>query len=143
MSAASSDFEFEIDADDLQELDIAEQEALSNLQLSSAAPPEVSLPSSSISLVESPRRLELNGQSGCNTTNIASPRRTFPWNHPSSSLTARNPGQQVKGRSRANEPKTHHYIDTTAAKTWIYPINVSFREYQFNIVQRALFDNIL
>jgi ATP-dependent DNA helicase MPH1 len=55
----------------------------------------------------------------------------------------RNPGQQVKGRSRADEPPTHHHIDTEAAKTWIYPTNVSFREYQFNIVQRALFDNIL
>ncbi|HMD13362.1 MAG TPA: DEAD/DEAH box helicase family protein, partial [Bacteroidota bacterium] len=55
----------------------------------------------------------------------------------------RNPGQQVKGRSRANEPPTHHYIDTNAAKTWVYPTNVSFRDYQFNIVQRALFDNIL
>lgn len=140
MSAASSDFDFEIDDDDLQGLDIAEQEALSNLQLSSAAPPAASLPSSSILPVDSPRRLEFNGS---NTTNIQSPRRTLPWNRPVSSLTAVNPGQQVKGRSRANEPKTHHYIDTTAAKTWIYPTNVSFREYQFNIVQRALFDNVL
>ncbi|KAK0554680.1 3'-5' DNA helicase [Tilletia horrida] len=34
-------------------------------------------------------------------------------------------------------------IDTEAAKTWIYPTNKSFRDYQFNIVQKALFNNVL
>jgi len=157
MSSASSDFDIDIDDDDLQQLDLAEQEALSNLQLSSAVPVGESLPSSSILPAESPRQQSSNGQISYITANTTSPKRTLPWSnppssspkrtlpwgHPPSSLAARNPGQQVKGRSRANEPKTHHYIDTDAAKTWIYPTNVSFREYQFNIVQRALFDNIL
>src|SRR5579859_1751348 len=144
MTSASSDFEIDIDDDDLQQLDLAEQAALSNLQLSSAATVAESIPSSSILPSDSPRRTLLNGQDNNNATATVSPKqRTLPWARPASSLTTRNPGQQVKGRSRANEPKTHHYIDTTAAKTWIYPTNVSFREYQFNIVQRALFDNIL
>ncbi|KAJ6257821.1 ATP-dependent DNA helicase mph1 [Drechslerella dactyloides] len=42
-----------------------------------------------------------------------------------------------------NEPPTHHKIDREAAKTWIYPTNVSHRDYQFNITKRALFTNVL
>ncbi|EPS40996.1 hypothetical protein H072_5164 [Dactylellina haptotyla CBS 200.50] len=42
-----------------------------------------------------------------------------------------------------NEPPTHHRIDREAAKTWIYPNNVSHRDYQFNITKRALFTNVL
>lgn len=34
-------------------------------------------------------------------------------------------------------------IDREAAKTWIYPTNKERRDYQFNIVQRALFNNVL
>ncbi|KAE8268879.1 hypothetical protein A4X09_0g3458 [Tilletia walkeri] len=34
-------------------------------------------------------------------------------------------------------------IDAEAAKTWVYPTNKSFRDYQFNIVQKALFNNVL
>ena len=43
----------------------------------------------------------------------------------------------------AQEKPTHHRIDLEAAKTWVYPINVSFRDYQFNIVRRALLSNVL
>ncbi|KAF3938429.1 hypothetical protein ABW19_dt0201922 [Dactylella cylindrospora] len=42
-----------------------------------------------------------------------------------------------------NEAPTHHKIDKEAAKTWIYPTNVSHRDYQFNITKRALFTNVL
>ncbi|KAK6342733.1 3'-5' DNA helicase [Orbilia javanica] len=42
-----------------------------------------------------------------------------------------------------NEAPTHHKIDREAAKTWIYPTNVSHRDYQFNITKRALFTNVL
>lgn len=41
------------------------------------------------------------------------------------------------------EAPTHHKLDLEAAKTWVYPINVSFRDYQFNIVRRALLTNVL
>ncbi|UZJ54810.1 hypothetical protein CBS101457_004130 [Exobasidium rhododendri] len=34
-------------------------------------------------------------------------------------------------------------IDRVAAKSWIYPTNKEKRDYQFNIVQRALFNNVL
>ena len=33
--------------------------------------------------------------------------------------------------------------DRTAAETWIYPLNKPKRDYQFNIVQKCLFDNTL
>lgn len=41
------------------------------------------------------------------------------------------------------EPPTHHRLDLEAAKTWIYPSNMAHRDYQFNIVQGALFNNLL
>ncbi|PGG98261.1 ATP-dependent DNA helicase MPH1 [Blastomyces parvus] len=43
-----------------------------------------------------------------------------------------------------NESPTHHKLDSTAVRSWIYPINLGKkREYQFNITQRALFHNLL
>ncbi|XP_061362869.1 DEAD-box ATP-dependent RNA helicase FANCM, partial [Gastrolobium bilobum] len=36
-----------------------------------------------------------------------------------------------------------HHIDAEAAKTWIYPVNVPLRDYQFAITQSALFSNTL
>ncbi|PWW74458.1 P-loop containing nucleoside triphosphate hydrolase protein [Tuber magnatum] len=41
------------------------------------------------------------------------------------------------------EPPTHHKIDRAAAKTWIYPANIPHRDYQYSIVSRALFSNVL
>lgn len=41
------------------------------------------------------------------------------------------------------ESPTHHKIDAEAAKTWVYPSNVSHRDYQYTIVHKALFSNIL
>lgn len=35
------------------------------------------------------------------------------------------------------------HCDREAAGTWIYPTNKEMRDYQFNIVQRALFNNVL
>ncbi|GAU15560.1 hypothetical protein TSUD_45970 [Trifolium subterraneum] len=36
-----------------------------------------------------------------------------------------------------------HLIDIEAAKTWIYPVNVPLRDYQFHITQTALFQNTM
>lgn len=42
------------------------------------------------------------------------------------------------------EPPTHHKLDAEALKTWVYPTNLGkIRDYQFNIVQRGLFHNLL
>ena len=42
------------------------------------------------------------------------------------------------------EPPTHHKLDQDAAKTWVYPTNLGkIRDYQYNIVQRGLFHNLL
>ena len=49
----------------------------------------------------------------------------------------------LAGTQSPPEPPTHHKLDLEAAKTWVYPINVSFRDYQFNIVRRALLSNVL
>lgn len=42
------------------------------------------------------------------------------------------------------EPPTHHDIDREAMKTWVYPTNLGrTRDYQYNIVQKGLFHNLL
>jgi ATP-dependent DNA helicase MPH1 len=42
------------------------------------------------------------------------------------------------------EPPTHHKLNLEASKTWIYPTNLgNIRDYQYNIVQRGLFHNLL
>lgn len=42
------------------------------------------------------------------------------------------------------EPPTHHKLDLDAIKTWVYPTNLgTIRDYQFNIVARGLYHNLL
>ncbi|KAI5236867.1 P-loop containing nucleoside triphosphate hydrolase protein [Aureobasidium subglaciale] len=42
------------------------------------------------------------------------------------------------------EPATHHKLNEEATRTWIYPTNLgTTRDYQFNIVSRGLFHNLL
>lgn len=43
-----------------------------------------------------------------------------------------------------DEPPTHHKIRVDEMKTWVYPTNLGkIRDYQFNIVHRGLFHNLL
>ncbi|KAI9206276.1 P-loop containing nucleoside triphosphate hydrolase protein [Polychytrium aggregatum] len=42
-----------------------------------------------------------------------------------------------------SQPTTFHPYDPEAIKTWIYPTNKSIRDYQLNIVSKALFVNTL
>ncbi|PVI03686.1 P-loop containing nucleoside triphosphate hydrolase protein [Periconia macrospinosa] len=59
------------------------------------------------------------------------------------------PQSQVNKRysfvvDRKQEPATHHKLDPEAIKTWVYPTNLgTIRDYQFNIVHRGLFHNLL
>lgn len=59
------------------------------------------------------------------------------------------PPSQVNKRynfivDQKQEPPTHHKLDSEATKTWVYPTNLgTIRDYQFNIVQRGLFNNLL
>ena len=42
------------------------------------------------------------------------------------------------------EPATHHKLDREALATWVYPINLgNIREYQYSIVARGLYHNML
>ncbi|KAI9875469.1 MAG: 3'-5' DNA helicase [Pleopsidium flavum] len=42
------------------------------------------------------------------------------------------------------EPPTHHKLDRDGLKTWVYPTNLgTIRDYQYNIVQRGLYHNLL
>ncbi|KIW92806.1 uncharacterized protein Z519_06655 [Cladophialophora bantiana CBS 173.52] len=43
-----------------------------------------------------------------------------------------------------SEPPTHHELDRDAMATWVYPTNLGrIRDYQYNIVHKGLFHNIL
>ncbi|KAF3046519.1 3'-5' DNA helicase [Didymella heteroderae] len=59
------------------------------------------------------------------------------------------PPSQVNKRynfviDQKQEPPTHHKLDHETLKTWVYPTNLgTIRDYQFNIVQRGLFNNLL
>lgn len=65
--------------------------------------------------------------------------------------TQRNPqARSAASQSRnwklveKNEPPTHHQISEEAMQKWIFPLNVgTIRDYQYNIVHKALFNNIL
>ena len=46
--------------------------------------------------------------------------------------------------ARKDEPHTHHKLEGAALRTWVYPTNLgSIRDYQFNIVARGLYHNLL
>ncbi|KAF2736646.1 P-loop containing nucleoside triphosphate hydrolase protein [Polyplosphaeria fusca] len=59
------------------------------------------------------------------------------------------PPSQVNKRynfivDQKEEPPTHHKLDLEALKTWVYPDNLGqTRDYQFNIVAKGLFHNLL
>lgn len=42
-----------------------------------------------------------------------------------------------------NEPPTHHALDQAAIRTWVFPTNYAKRDYQFNMIKKALFTNVL
>lgn len=43
-----------------------------------------------------------------------------------------------------DEPRTHHPLDQDALGAWVYPMNLgAVRDYQYNIVQKGLFHNLL
>ena len=46
-------------------------------------------------------------------------------------------------RPSLQPPTMRLTADRTAAETWLYPLNRPKRDYQFNIVQKCLFDNTL
>ncbi|KAI9784765.1 MAG: 3'-5' DNA helicase [Geoglossum umbratile] len=64
---------------------------------------------------------------------------------------AEDPDPPSQTNSRRNwplvnsqEPLTHHKLDRKAMETWVFPTNLgSTRDYQFNIVQKGLFHNLL
>jgi ATP-dependent DNA helicase MPH1 len=66
-------------------------------------------------------------------------RGTFPDAESSQSLAPRRNWPLASKQ----EPPTHHKLDRETAKTWVYPVNVSYRDYQYNIVRRALLSNVL
>lgn len=60
---------------------------------------------------------------------------------PSQSQSTRRRNWPLASRE---EPPTHHKLDRDALMTWVYPTNLgSTRDYQYNIVARGLYHNML
>ncbi|KAJ2962042.1 hypothetical protein NQZ79_g2805 [Umbelopsis isabellina] len=55
----------------------------------------------------------------------------------------REPAPQAPPPPPPEDAQCAHFFDREACTTWVYPINYPLRTYQFNIVQRALFNNTL
>lgn len=83
------------------------------------------------------------GTSNPNSNNVRATQRATQSTAVTSTQNQASRRNWPLANSHENEPPTHHRIDYEAAKTWVYPVNVSFREYQYNIVKRALLGNVL
>ncbi|KAI9737129.1 MAG: 3'-5' DNA helicase [Cirrosporium novae-zelandiae] len=71
-------------------------------------------------------------------------RQTTLFGGTASNFESSQPARKSRPLTRKDEPLTHHKINREAMKTWVYPVNIgSIRDYQFNIVQRGLFHNLL
>lgn len=51
--------------------------------------------------------------------------------------------KQTDKKSVAGQIPTHHKLDESQLDTYIYPTNLPIRDYQYSIVNRALFHNVL
>ncbi|KAF2452665.1 hypothetical protein BDY21DRAFT_424954 [Lineolata rhizophorae] len=61
-----------------------------------------------------------------------------------SAVVAKNIRRRSNMLAEKPEPPTHHKLDHEAVKTWVYPTNLgAIRDYQYNIVARGLFHNLL
>lgn len=68
---------------------------------------------------------------------------SFSRHHEPSANAAHLGGQKWPSVAK-NEPPTHHKLEASSLETWIYPTNLGcIRDYQFNIVHRGLFHNLL
>ncbi|KAG2188360.1 hypothetical protein INT44_001113, partial [Umbelopsis vinacea] len=93
-------------------------------------------------------------QSGSSSSsgNVVVARPTPPSNSPVSRQTGSGfsfntvtnaPAPQAPPAPPPEDAQCAHFFDAEACTTWVYPINYPIRNYQFNIVQRALFNNTL
>ena len=116
--------DFEFDDDALAEIDSGHQQTTGLIRTTSEPNPRTTEP------VKSLRQTTLFGKD----TTSSSPRNK-------SSSQSRPHAWPLSNKT---EPLTHHKLDYAACATWVYPTNLGkTRDYQFNIVQRGLFHNLL
>ncbi len=94
----------------------------------------------------SPRQLSQRNTSQSGIANQTNLRQTtlFGATAPRTSSLSQTATRHNWPLATQDEAPTHHKIDRRAMETWIYPTNLgTIRDYQFNIVQRGLFHNLL
>lgn len=70
------------------------------------------------------------------------PQRTLEGHITRSEIPQKDQYEEIPIPKKVNLP-THHVMDFENLKTYIYPTNFEIRDYQFNIVRRAFYDNLL
>lgn len=70
------------------------------------------------------------------------PQRTLEGRVATGQTPQRDQYEEIPVPKKVNLP-THHVMDFENLKTYIYPTNFEIRDYQFNIVRRAFYDNVL
>ncbi|KAL9093763.1 MAG: hypothetical protein Q9159_000064 [Coniocarpon cinnabarinum] len=119
--------------------------------------PSDAFASSSSSPQKSPRRIEngepimLSSQISSNgVPNLAAPRNASVQMNLFGQIAKDQPKSDASNKRynwpapEKEEPPTHHELDAQTLHSWIYPTNIgSIRDYQYNIVQRGLFNNLL
>ncbi|KAJ4987411.1 type III restriction enzyme [Stagonosporopsis vannaccii] len=106
---------------------------------SSAGSPQKQDGGADITLLSESRKRVVAPQTGLRQTTLFG-RQGANGQYPSSQVNKR----YTFVMDQKQEPPTHHKLDHEALKTWVYPTNLgTIRDYQFNIVQRGLFHNLL
>ncbi|KAF1989602.1 P-loop containing nucleoside triphosphate hydrolase protein [Aulographum hederae CBS 113979] len=113
--------------------------------------PSDAFSSSQISPYNQPKESHVNGSPGLGPrqTNLRAPLNGLRQTTLFGPNGAQLPPSQISKRhawpmADKVEPPTHHQLDFEAMETWVYPTNLgTIRDYQFNIVSRGLFHNML
>ncbi|KAF9582293.1 hypothetical protein BGW38_000397 [Lunasporangiospora selenospora] len=84
-----------------------------------------------------------SGQTPASAPSIVSSGSIISRTDPNNDFTTDIWRSQETSSTAHAQPPTHHSMDHQAILTWQYPINYPKRDYQYNIIRRALFTNTL
>ncbi|KIW79386.1 hypothetical protein Z517_05998 [Fonsecaea pedrosoi CBS 271.37] len=125
--------EFEVDEDDLELL-----EALNDCDSTTNRNDNAILGSVQGGIIRNPAPRPLQKSNSFRQTTLHGIHTTQPHATQSQSRVHNWP------LANRNEPPTHHDLDYDALATWVYPTNLGrIRDYQYNIVHKGLFHNVL
>lgn len=136
LTGSSNQTEHPLDGFDSHNTSFTSFDDLDDLELPTPAPPRrISGSFRQSTLLGGPLRKENERPQNLNRTSQGTP----TLNSTAAATMTKHNWRLVDSQ----EPPTHHRIDKGSAKTWVYPTNLGHRDYQYNIVHRALLNNLL